>query len=72
MSFPAYSRLSAATTAAVTLVAVNAVVHIPIDVRVLEVRGIVIAMAARALEYRIVAAINVASRTLAVGIAVVD
>ena len=37
-------------TARMALVAVRAVVHIPVHVRVLEIAGVVIAMASRALE----------------------
>ena len=48
--FSGESRLSAAT-ARMALVTVDAVVHIPVYVRVTEVSGVVAAMAARALEY---------------------
>ena len=54
------------------LVAVHAVVHIPAHVRVPKIVGVVIAMAARALEYRVVTTINVAGGALAVGIAMGD
>jgi hypothetical protein len=54
------------------LVTVNAVVHIPVYVRVLEVTGIVVAMATRALENRVVTAVNVARGALAICIAMVD
>jgi hypothetical protein len=54
------------------LVTVDAVIYIPIYVRMLEVVGVVIAMAARALENRVVATVNVARRALAVGVAMVD
>ena len=54
------------------LVAVDAVVHIPIHVLVVEVSGIVAAVATRALEYCVVAGINVAGSTHAVGVAMVD
>jgi len=64
-------RLGLVVTARVALVTVNAVVHIPVYVRVLEVAGIVIAMAARALEYRVVPSVNVTRGALAVGVAVV-
>ena len=53
------------------LIAVNAVVHIPIHVRVLEVAWVVVAMADRALEDRVVTSVNVASSALAVCVAVV-
>ena len=59
-------------TARMALVAVNAVVHIPIHVRVLEIVGVVITMAARALEYRVVSPINVTRGALAVGVAMGD
>ena len=54
------------------LVAVDAVVHIPIHVLVVEVSGVVAAVATRALEYCVVAGINVAGSTHAVGVAMVD
>ena len=54
------------------LVAVNAVVHIPVHVRVLKIAGVVIAMAARALEHRVVSTIDVARGALAVGVAMGD
>ena len=54
-----------------TLITVKAVVHIPVYVRVLEIAGIVVAMAARALEDRVVTAINVARGALAVCVAMV-
>jgi len=54
------------------VVTVHAVVHIPVHIRVLEVVGVIAAMAARALELRIVSADNVASRALAVCVAMVD
>jgi hypothetical protein len=53
------------------LVTVNAVVHIPVHVRVLEVAWIVIAMADRALEDRVVPSVNVTRGALAVRVAVV-
>ena len=56
-------------TAGMAVVAINAVVHIPVHVRVLEVSGVVIAMAARALEYRVVSTIRVACGAYAVCIA---
>jgi len=54
------------------LVAVSAVVHIPVHVRVLKIVGVVIAMAARALEHRVVSTVNVAGGALAVGVAMGD
>ena len=54
------------------LVAVRAVVHIPVHVRVLEICGVVIAMAAGALEHRVVSTINVAGGALTVGVAMGD
>ena len=55
-----------------TLVAVDAVVHIPVYLVVVEVAGVVAAMAAGALEYRVVAGINVAGSANSVGVAMVD
>lgn len=63
------AALSAAHAALVTLVAVNAVVHVPAHVIVLEVVGVVAAMAARTLENGVVAGINVARGAHAVGVA---
>ena len=54
------------------LVAVDAVVHIPVYIRVMEVSGVVAAMAACALEYRIVVRIRVARGANAVCVAMVD
>jgi len=54
------------------LVTVNAVVHVPVYVRVLEVIGVVIPMAARALEDRVITTVNVTGGALAVCVAVVD
>ena len=51
------------------VVAINAVVHIPVRVRVLEVGGVVIAVTARALEYRVVSTIGVARGAYAVCVA---
>jgi hypothetical protein len=53
------------------LIAVNAVVYIPVHVRVLEVAWVVIAMAARALEDRVVPSVNVTRSALAICVAVV-
>jgi len=55
-----------------TLVTIDAVVHIPIDVRVAEIIGIVAAMAARALEHRIVVGVRVARGANSVGVAMID
>ena len=52
------------------LITRRATVHIPIYVRVLEVAGVVIAMAARALEYRVVSTVNVARGAYVVCVAV--
>jgi len=52
------------------LVTVNAVVHIPVYVRVLEIVRVIVAMAARALEDRVVTTVNVARGALAVCVAV--
>lgn len=54
------------------LIAVNAVVHVPAHIRVIEVCCIIVAMAARALEYRVVTAVDVARRAHAICVAVVD
>lgn len=54
------------------LVTVDAVVHIPVHVIVVEVSGVVAAVAARALEYGVVAGIDVARGAHAVGVAMVD
>lgn len=54
------------------LVAVNAVVDISAHLRVLEVIRVVTAVAARALEYGVVAGINVARGAHTVGVAMVD
>ena len=51
------------------MIAINAVVHIPVYIRVLEITGVVIAVAACALEYRKVAAIRMARRAYAVCVA---
>ena len=64
------SALPAALTILVTRVAVNAVVDVSRHVWVLEVVGAVAAVATRALEYGVVAGINVARGAHAVGVAV--
>ena len=53
------------------LITVNAVVHIPTYIRVTKVAGVIAAMAACALEDRVVTAIRVASGALAVCVAMV-
>ena len=55
-----------------TLVAVNAVVHIPAHLLVVEVTRVVAAVAARALEYGVVAGINVAGGAYAVSVAMAN
>ena len=69
--FSGDSRLSAAT-ARMTLVTVDAVVHIPVYVRVAEVSGVVAAMAGRALENGVVIRIRMAGGANTVGVAMVD
>lgn len=54
------------------LVAVDAVVHVPIHSVVLEVIGVVAAVATRALEYRVVVRIRMAGGANAVCVAMVD
>ena len=54
------------------LITVNAVVDVPVHFVVLEIVRVVVAMAAGALEDRVVTAINVARRALAVSVAMVD
>ena len=54
------------------LVTVDAVVHIPVYVRVAEVSSVVAAMAARALEDRVVVRVRMAGRANAIGVAMVD
>lgn len=54
-----------------TLVTIDAVVHIAIDVGVAEIIGIIAAMAARALEHRIVVGVRVARRANTIGVAMV-
>ena len=49
------------------LIAVNAVVHRPIYIRVTEVVGIVAAMTGRAMEYRVVVRIRMTRGANAVG-----
>jgi len=56
----------------VTLVAVDAVVHVSTDARVTEIRRVIVPMAPRALEHRIVIRIGVAGGTDAVGAAVIQ
>jgi len=59
-----------AAAAGVALVAVDAVVHIPVHVRVVEVGGIIAAMALSALENGVVIRVGMARGANAVGIAV--
>lgn len=66
------STLAAAPAALVTLVAIDAVVHIPANLLVVEVSGVVAAVAACALEYGVVIGINVTGSANAVGVAMVD
>lgn len=61
--------LSAALAALVTLVAVDAVVHVTRHIAVLEVGRVIPAMAARALKYRVVVRVDMARRTNVVGVA---
>ena len=53
-------------------VAVNAVVDVAVHIRVMEVRRIVAAMAARACEHRVIRGVCVARSADPVSIAVVD
>ena len=54
------------------LVTVNAVVNVPVNVGVMEIVGVIASMAARALEDRVVTAVDVTRGALAVSVAVVD
>jgi hypothetical protein len=63
--------LSAAATR-VALVAVDAVVHIPVHVVVVEVSSVVSAVTGRALEYRVVVRIRMTRGANTVCIAMVD
>ena len=60
-----------AVTARMALIAVNAVVYIPVHVIVLEIGRVIVAMAARALEDRVVPSVNVTRSALAICVAVV-
>ena len=51
------------------LITVNAVVDIPVHVVVMEVRGVIVAVAARALEDRVVTSVDVTRGALAVCVA---
>ena len=62
----------ASVAARMALVTVNAVVHIPVHVRVAEVSGVVAAMAGRALENGVVIRIRMARGANTVGVAMVD
>jgi hypothetical protein len=55
----------------VARIAINAVVDIPADVRVLEIGGVVVPMASGTLEDAIVAGIRVAGRTDSIGVPVI-
>lgn len=63
------SQLSA-ITAWMALVTIDAVVHVPVHFVVFEIIRVVVAMAARALEDRVVTSVNVTRDALAVGVAV--
>jgi hypothetical protein len=54
------------------LVAVNAVVHIPANIRVIEIRRVVASMATRALEDQVVVRIGVANRADSIRIPVIE
>ena len=69
--FSGGSRLSSAT-AGMAMVAIDAVVHVPVHVRMLEVARVVVSMAARALPYRVVTSVDVARRAVATCIAMGD
>ena len=64
------NRLSAAVAILVTLITVDAVVDVSRNVVVVEVVRVIVAVASRALEYRVVIGIDVAGRAHTVGIAV--
>ena len=53
------------------LIAINAVVHITADVRVVEIGRVPAPMALRALEYQVIRGINMARSTHAVGVPVI-
>lgn len=53
------------------LVAIHAVVHIPADIRMLEIVCVPAAMALRALKHRVVARIRVAGRTYSIRVTVI-
>ena len=65
-----WSEVLTAATAGVALVAIDAVVHIPVHLRVVEVRRVIATMALRALEDRVVVRICMASRAHAICVAV--
>lgn len=53
-------------------VAVHTVVHVAVSVRMVKVSGIVIAMARRAREYRVICGVRVARRAYPIRIPVID
>ena len=55
-----------------TLVTVDAVVYVSVDIVVVEIGGVVTAVATRALEYRVVVRIRVARGANTIGVAMVD
>ena len=65
------NRLSATSAAGVTLITVDAVVDIPVHIRVLEISRIIAAMTARALEHGVVIRVDVAGGTYVAGASVV-
>ena len=69
--FPGFC-LSPTLTAAVALVAIHAVVNIPLDVVVVEIVRVPTAVATGALENRVVIRIDMAGRTHSIGVAMVD
>ena len=62
-------RLTAAA-ALVAVVAIHAVVHVAADVVVMEIGCVIVPMATRALEHRVIVRIGMASRTDAVRVPV--
>ena len=54
------------------LVTINAVIHIPGHILVVEVRSVVAAVAPRALEHRVIVRARMARRANAVGVSVID
>src|ERR1700758_3487751 len=64
--------LLSATAALVTLVTVDAVVHVPVYIRVMEVGGIVATVTRGTLKHGVVVRVGVARRAHAVGVAVIN